>query len=63
MSDKTEHPVPQAPPQLSCEVCLTEIPSTVAHTVEGEDYVHHFCGTDCLERWHQADPQGKPREA
>ena len=38
-------------PALSCEVCLKEIPESVAQSLEGEDYVHHFCGSDCFEKW------------
>lgn len=38
---------------VSCAVCLAEIPLSVAHSHEGEDYVHHFCGLNCLEAWHQ----------
>ena len=36
---------------VSCEICLAEIPATVAHSTEGPDYVHHFCGLNCLEQW------------
>lgn len=36
---------------VSCETCLAEIPSDIAHTMEGPDYVHYFCGLDCLARW------------
>ena len=36
---------------LSCEVCLIEIPADMAKGAEGSDYVHHFCGLDCLEKW------------
>ncbi len=39
---------------LSCEICLSEIPASVAHSLEGPDYVHHFCGLECYERWQQA---------
>lgn len=38
-------------PALNCEVCLTEIPESVAQSLEGEDYVHYFCGSDCFEKW------------
>ena len=27
---------------VSCDVCLAEIPASVAQTFEGPDYVHHF---------------------
>jgi hypothetical protein len=43
---------------LSCEVCLVEIPSSVAQSVEGPDYVHHFCGLDCLEVWRKTAAAG-----
>jgi hypothetical protein len=36
---------------VQCEVCMTEIPATVAQSVEGSDYVHHFCGLECLGLW------------
>lgn len=34
-----------------CEVCMKEIPASVAQSFEGHDYVHHFCGLDCLGVW------------
>lgn len=36
---------------LQCEVCMTEVPASVAQSVEGTDYVHHFCGLECLGLW------------
>lgn len=47
-----DKPVPSEPELIQCEVCLREIPGSVAVTVEGADYVHHYCGLDCLARWH-----------
>ena len=38
-------------PVLSCDVCMKEIPESVAQSVESEDYVLHFCGVDCFDRW------------
>lgn len=40
-------------PQVSCEVCLREIPETEARSAEGEDYTLYFCGLDCYHRWRQ----------
>ena len=37
--------------KLSCEECLKEIPADAAHSVDIQDYVHHFCGLDCLSKW------------
>lgn len=36
---------------VACAACLVEIPSDVALSFEGPDYVHHFCGLDCLGVW------------
>ena len=36
---------------VQCDVCLTEVPVSVAKNVEGLDYVHYFCGLDCLQTW------------
>ncbi len=42
---------PTEPEPLSCEVCLSEIPATVACHGEGPDYVHHYCGIECFALW------------
>lgn len=44
---------------LSCEVCLSEIPSDIAASFEGPDYVHHFCGLDCLDKWRKQIKESK----
>lgn len=36
---------------VPCEVCLTEIPKSVARSHEGPDYVYYFCGDDCYQKW------------
>ena len=36
---------------VSCSLCLVEIPVSVAESFEGTDYVHHFCGLECLGKW------------
>ncbi|WP_127477591.1 DUF3330 domain-containing protein [Sulfurivermis fontis] len=46
-----EKPFPSEPEPIQCEICLHDIPASVAVTVEGCDYVHHYCGLDCLARW------------
>jgi hypothetical protein len=38
---------------LTCDMCLVELPANDAISEEGEDYIAHFCGLDCLERWHK----------
>ena len=46
-----EKPIPSEPDLIQCEVCLNDIPGSVGVTVEGADYVHHYCGLECLARW------------
>jgi len=43
--------------QVSCEVCLKEVPVSEAHLVEAEDYVVHFCGLDCFDKWREKAEQ------
>lgn len=37
--------------QVSCEICLKEIPASEAQNAEASDYVAHFCGLDCYDKW------------
>jgi hypothetical protein len=37
---------------VQCGVCMKEVPASVAQSFEGIDYVHHFCGLECLGLWH-----------
>jgi len=41
---------------VSCEVCLMEIPRSVARSQEGSDYVHYFCGEKCFAEWQKGQP-------
>ena len=50
MADK---PTPKEPENVACEVCLKEIPESVAVSQEGNEYVHHFCGIECYDQWRQ----------
>ncbi len=36
---------------VHCNVCLKEIPASEAKNAEASDYVAHFCGLDCYEKW------------
>lgn len=36
---------------FSCAVCLKEIPVDVLKVTDVQDYIHHFCGLECLELW------------
>lgn len=46
---------------VSCAVCLKEIPPDSVRITDAQDYVHHFCGLDCLAMWQQqAAKSGSP---
>jgi len=36
---------------VQCDVCLKEIPVSEARNAEASDYVAHFCGLNCYEKW------------
>ncbi len=45
-----------------CEVCLKEVPADVIDVADAQDYVHHFCGLECLDIWRrQGAARGKRR--
>jgi len=42
--------------QISCQVCITEIPVSEVVNEEATDYVIYFFGLDCYDEWrHLAD--------
>lgn len=36
---------------VACDVCLKEIPKSDAMVPDVTDYIVHFCGLDCYEKW------------
>ncbi len=44
-------PEPVQVEQVSCGVCLKEVPLSEAIVPEATDYVAHFCGLDCYDKW------------
>ncbi len=44
---------------VKCETCLKEIPASGAKVDESSDYVRHFCGLDCFEKWQQQEHKPK----
>lgn len=42
-----------------CAVCLKEVPADAVNVADAQDYVHHFCGLDCLDLWRKR--AGAPR--
>lgn len=46
---------------VQCSVCMKEIPVSEAKSAEATDYVAHFCGLSCYEKWaHQNEQAKKP---
>jgi hypothetical protein len=45
--------------QVPCEVCLMEIPKSEAISEEASDYVVHFCGLECFEKWKAEEAKSK----
>jgi hypothetical protein len=41
------------PMHVACAVCMKEIPLSDAVVPEAKDYVAHFCGLDCYQKWRQ----------
>ncbi len=37
--------------KVQCEVCMKEVPASEAKNEEATDYVAHFCGLNCYEKW------------
>ena len=48
---------PVAVEQVACGVCMKEIPVTEAIVFEATDYVAHFCGLPCYDKWKSQRPQ------
>jgi len=44
---------------VQCDVCLKEIPASEAKSAEASDYVAHFCGLDCYEKWTKKAAQNR----
>lgn len=40
---------------VTCEVCLKEVPLSAAKAAEVNDYFVHFCGLECYEKWRSHD--------
>jgi hypothetical protein len=55
MSDKI---TPKEPEHVACDICMKEVPPDEANNFEAEDYVAHFCGLECFNKWKEKqEPQ------
>lgn len=52
MTDKL---IPKEPASVSCDVCLKEIPESVAVSSEADEYTQHFCGIECYNKWKESE--------
>ncbi|NOX75868.1 MAG: DUF3330 domain-containing protein [Gammaproteobacteria bacterium] len=52
MTENTK-PAPAETSGVACDVCLKEIPESVAVSSEGDDYTQHFCGLECYKKWRE----------
>lgn len=55
-------PTPKEPDNVNCEVCLTEIPESVAMSSEADEYTQHFCGIDCYHKWRDDKESDQDKE-
>ena len=44
---------------IACEICLKEVPHSETENEEVGDYVVHFCGLECYEKWHEETAEKK----
>ncbi|OKR08520.1 Diguanylate phosphodiesterase, partial [Pseudomonas aeruginosa] len=51
------------PTATSCCVCCKEIPLDAAFTPEGAEYVEHFCGLECYQRFQARAKTGSETDA
>ncbi len=54
MSEKTntaEKLPPSKSDNVACNICLTEIPESVAMSSEADEYTQYFCGIECYTQW------------
>ena len=47
---------------ISCDICKKEIPTSVAVSMEGKEYVFHFCGPDCRDHYFEEHPELNPED-
>lgn len=48
---------------VHCAVCLKEVPADAVNVADAQDYVHHFCGLDCLDVWRKQAGASHPGAA
>jgi YHS domain-containing protein len=49
-----------APETVACQICLKEIPRSVAESAEAVEYVYYFCGPECYTEWRREERRETP---
>ena len=44
--------------KVSCRSCSTELDPVDSYRIDADEYVFHFCGAECFERWREEQGQG-----
>jgi len=47
---------------ISCDICLAEIPASETNNDETTEYVIHYCGLECYEKW-KSQPEDKDKQS
>ena len=37
--------------KASCRACEAELDPAGSYRIDGKEYVYHFCGAECFDRW------------
>ena len=48
--------------RVPCEVCRKEVPKSESVVPEAADYLIHFCGLDCFDKWKQQRSESPSRK-
>ena len=48
---------PKEPEHVQCGMCRKEVPKSEAVVPEAQDYMVHFCGLECYEKWKKERPR------
>jgi len=54
--------VPVEPENLACKICLEEIPESVHHSHEADEYALHYCGIECYSLWKSESSTDKEQD-
>lgn len=61
-SPLSKEPTSEGLDKVACDICLTEIPKSVAVSSEADEYTQYFCGTECYTKWRDKNDTTDPQE-